>query len=99
MAKDRFNRQKPVYWNKNFKETGSFERYKEPNKKEPRSRSQQNKLLLMYEVYKPVLSNWDIEFLKSVISLPFKLSPKQKQVVITIMHKHPEEMEAFFKRA
>jgi hypothetical protein len=88
MAKDRFNRFKPINWNSGFKQTGSF--IKPESKKQHRSTSGQQKLLVLYEIYRPVLTEWENEFLKSVISLPFELTDKQREVIKRISMKHPD---------
>lgn len=106
MAKDRFNRFKPINWHSGFKQTGSFiKSYKsEVNKfavssvkpkKQHRSDELQNKLLNLYNIYKPVLTEWENEFLKSIISLPFQLTDKQKDVIKRIIKKHPELINEF----
>jgi len=95
MAKDRFNRFKPINWHSGFKQTGSFINNEKPNHK-LRSNEYQNKLLNLYNIYKPVLTEWENEFLKSIISLPFQLTDKQKDIVKRITKKHPELMNELF---
>ena len=98
MAKDRFNRFKPINWHSGFKQTGSFiKTYKsEVNtvtssstkpKKTLKSPEQVAYLEETYEIYSQYMSDWERNFWTSIMSVPFQISTKQKEILRNITKK------------
>ena len=99
MAKDRFNRFKPINWHSGFKQTGSFIKpYKsEVNKvaassskpyKKTRSQEQTNKLKTLFKLSQDHLNEWEKNFMTSILSNDNILSDKQNEIVSKIRVKY-----------
>lgn len=98
MAKDRFSKQKPIYWNKEFRTTGSKLRPEVSVKKnkEFRTKEQTHNLSHVYNSYKHRMNDWEKEFIASLVTSPYILSVKQKNKFREIAKKYyllfPEEL-------
>ena len=83
MAKDRFSNQKPIYWHSGFKQTGSFikpEFVKIPKKK-TRSIDDNDRLTTLFRCVEENLSEWEKEFMISILSHDNVLTDKQKAII------------------
>ena len=98
MAKDRFNRFKPINWHSGFKQTGSFIKpYKSEVNKVAASSSKPKKALKspgqaayleeIYNLYSQHMSDWERNFWTSIMSVPFQISIKQKEILRRIIKK------------
>jgi hypothetical protein len=87
MAKDRFNRFKPINWDPSFKQTGSFLPKDQKPKKQLRTFEQSEKLIRIRKTFGSYMTDWELNFLDSIISVPYQLSEKQREVLMKIKDK------------
>ena len=88
MAKDRFSKFKPINWNSEFKQTGSFIKPEivKP-KKELRDPEVTKFLVSVLEDFEKYMTKWEYDFIKSIILVPFKCSSKQVEIIKKIIEK------------
>ncbi len=87
MAKDKFNRFKPINWNSNWKQTGSFRTgYVKPL---PKSRSHEQSLFIndLLSNYSDQMNPYELDFIRSISSHSYELTQKQKKVLRIIWEK------------
>jgi hypothetical protein len=100
MAKDRFNRFKPINWNSSFKQTGSF--IKPEVKKSPkiRDKNQQEFVDAISLCWNSKMNEWELEFVSSIRFSPWMLSDKQMSKLTEINIKYnklyPEFVDWYF---
>jgi len=89
MAKDRFSKQKPIYWNTGFKQTGSFIKpeFNSAPKRKARSEEQTDRIKTLYQVAKNNLTTWENDFMLTILSHDFILTPKQNEIIQRIKQK------------
>jgi hypothetical protein len=94
MAKDRFNKFKPINWNSDFKQTGSFLKPENNiiNKKKIRTFSQNQLLIDITNLHYTKYNNWEKKFLETINIHQYKLSDKQKNILIQIKEKYEVEL-------
>ena len=90
MAKDRFNRFKPINWHSGFKQTGSFIKPEVETKPQKRIRTQsQNQLLIdIANNFGIKYNDWEKNFLETINKFPFELSDKQKDILLQMKKKY-----------
>jgi hypothetical protein len=90
MAKDRFNRFKPINWHSGFKQTGSFIKPEVETKPQKRIRTQsQNQLLIdIANNFGINYNDWENNFLETINKFPFELSDKQKDILLQMKKKY-----------
>jgi len=89
MGKDRFSNQKPINWNKGWKQTGSFikpefKKFKRPVRKTDES----ERLTFLFQCVQDKLSEWEKTFMESILSHDNVLTEKQNAVVQKIKNKY-----------
>lgn len=87
MAKDRFNKFKPINWNSNWKQTGSFKTgYVKPL---PKSRSHEQSLFINNLIlnHSAIMNDYELDFMRTISSHGYELSQKQKKVLKSIWEK------------
>jgi len=90
MAKDRFSRQKPINYHTGWKQTGSFIKPQKEEKKEfeYKTRKQHQIIIDVYQTYYDYLSDWEKTFMVGIRDMPYKLSPKQTEILRKIVLKY-----------
>ena len=90
MAKDRFNKFKPINWHSGFKQTGSFIKPEVETKPKKRIRTQlQNQLLFdIANNFGAGYNDWEKNFLETVNKFQFELSDKQKDILLQLKEKY-----------
>ncbi len=88
MAKDRFNRFKPINWNSGFKQTGSF--IKPEVKKSPkiRNKNQQEFVDAISLCWNSKMNDWELEFVNNIRFTPWLISDKQWNKLVEINKKY-----------
>lgn len=96
MPKDRFSKFKPINWNTGFKQTGSFIKHESPStpKKSIRTLEQNNVLYHIFDSGKEHMSEWELTFFNSILSVPYQISLKQKEVIKGVIKKYDLEKPA-----
>jgi hypothetical protein len=87
MAKDRYSRFKPINWDSDFKQTGSFLPKDQKPKKQLRTFEQSEKLIRIKKEFGLYMTDWELNFIDSIISVPYQLSEKQKEILMKIKDK------------
>jgi hypothetical protein len=91
MAKDRFSRHKPINWNSGWKQTGSFikpERKVEKKEYEYKNRAQHQIILRIFQECNEYINDWERTFMIGIRDMPFKLTPKQTELLRKIYLKY-----------
>jgi hypothetical protein len=90
MAKDRFSNQKPIYWNNNWKTTGSKVSGSLSGNisKQGRYQKSQDLLIQLFDQIGHHLNDWERQFMTSITDKKVMLTLKQKQSLEKIYTKY-----------
>lgn len=90
MAKDRFSSQKPINYHSGWKQTGSFIKPEVKVKKEYeyKTRRHHQVIVEMHQLYYSFLNDWESKFIIGVRDMPYKLTPKQVEILRKISQKY-----------
>lgn len=90
MAKDRFSRHKPINWNSDWKQTGSFIKpeIKEKKEYEYKTRQQHQTIIKTFQQYNTFMNDWEKTFVIGIRDMPYKLTFKQTEILKKIIQKY-----------
>ena len=90
MAKDRFNRFKPINYHSGWKATGSF--ISLPNNKPRLTNEQLDMLSLIQNDFSEHMNDWEKGFIRNLIISNFQLTKRQKVKLKSIINKYKSKV-------